>query len=84
LARAPEQPKIFMSLREQISWYQHRKRVLPGITGWAQINLSYDRDISDVRQKIRYDLEYIARVSAAEDLIMLCTVPVMVLGEGGW
>jgi lipopolysaccharide/colanic/teichoic acid biosynthesis glycosyltransferase len=81
----PEQPKIFMSLRDQISWYQQRQRVLPGITGWAQINLPYDRDISDVRQKVRYDLEYTARVSAAEDLrIMLHTVPVMVLGKGGW
>jgi lipopolysaccharide/colanic/teichoic acid biosynthesis glycosyltransferase len=81
----PEQPKIFMSLREQISWYQRRQRVLPGITGWAQINLPYDRDINDVRQKVRYDLEYTARVSAAEDLrIMLRTVPVMVLGKGAW
>jgi lipopolysaccharide/colanic/teichoic acid biosynthesis glycosyltransferase len=81
----PEQPKIFMSLREQISWYQQRQRVLPGITGWAQVNLPYDRDISDVRQKVRYDLEYTTRVSAAEDLrIMLRTVPVMVLGKGAW
>jgi lipopolysaccharide/colanic/teichoic acid biosynthesis glycosyltransferase len=81
----PEQPKIFMSLREQISWYQERQRVLPGITGWAQINLPYDRDINDVRQKVRYDLEYAARVSPAEDLrIMLRTVPVMVLGKGAW
>jgi lipopolysaccharide/colanic/teichoic acid biosynthesis glycosyltransferase len=81
----PEQPKIFQALREQVQRYPARQRVLPGITGWAQINQSYDRNIEDVRRKLRYDLEYVARVSAIEDLrIMLRTVPVVVLGKGAW
>src|SRR5438552_17148428 len=33
----PEQPAIFVHLREQIEGYQRRQRVRPGITGWAQI-----------------------------------------------
>jgi lipopolysaccharide/colanic/teichoic acid biosynthesis glycosyltransferase len=81
----PEQPMIFHSLRAQVQRYPARQRVLPGITGWAQINQPYDRDIEDVRRKLRYDLEYAARVSAVEDLrIMLRTVPVVVLGKGAW
>jgi lipopolysaccharide/colanic/teichoic acid biosynthesis glycosyltransferase len=81
----PEQPKIFRALREQVQRYPARQRVLPGITGWAQINQSYDRDIEDVRRKLRYDLEYATRVSAIQDLrIMLRTVPVVVLGKGAW
>jgi lipopolysaccharide/colanic/teichoic acid biosynthesis glycosyltransferase len=81
----PEQPRIFMNLREQIEQYPERQRVLPGITGWAQINQSYDRDLDDVRRKVQLDLEYAARVSAMEDLrIMLRTVPVVVLGRGAW
>lgn len=81
----PEQPKIFMSLREQIDLYPRRQRVLPGITGWAQINQQYDQNLEDVRRKVQYDLEYTARVSATEDLkIMLRTLPVMVFGKGGW
>jgi lipopolysaccharide/colanic/teichoic acid biosynthesis glycosyltransferase len=81
----PEQPQLFMSLRDQVERYQERQRVLPGITGWAQINQQYDQDIEDVRNKVRYDLEYAARSSAMEDLrIMLLTVPVMVRGQGGW
>jgi lipopolysaccharide/colanic/teichoic acid biosynthesis glycosyltransferase len=81
----PEQPRIFKDLRDQVERYPERQRVLPGITGWAQVNLAYDTDIEDVRQKVYYDLEYAARVSAAEDLkIMLRTVPVMLFGKGGW
>src|SRR2546422_9906981 len=49
----PEQPAIFVDLREQIEGYQRRQRVRPGITGWAQINLPYDRTVDDVRRKLR-------------------------------
>jgi lipopolysaccharide/colanic/teichoic acid biosynthesis glycosyltransferase len=81
----PEQPTIFVYLREQIEGYQRRQRVRPGITGWAQINQGYDTSVDDVRRKVRYDLEYIRRQSALEDLrIMARTLPVMVLRRGGW
>jgi len=79
----PEQPTIFVYLREQIEGYQRRQRVRPGITGWAQINQGYDTSVDDVRRKVRYDLEYIRRQSTLEDLkIMWRTVPVMVLRRG--
>ncbi len=81
----PEQPTIFVCLREQIEGYQRRQRVRPGITGWAQINQGYDTSVDDVRRKVRYDLEYIRRQSTLEDLrIMFRTVPVMLLRRGGW
>src|SRR6266487_3615985 len=79
----PEQPDIFVYLREQIESYPRRQRVRPGITGWAQVNQGYDTSVDDVRHKVRYDLEYIRRQSALEDLkIMLRTVPVMLLRRG--
>ncbi|HEX4629188.1 MAG TPA: sugar transferase [Gemmatimonadales bacterium] len=79
----PEQPAIFVYLREQIEGYQRRQRVRPGITGWAQINLGYDRTVDDVRNKVRFDLEYIRRQSPPEDLrIMVRTLPVMLFGRG--
>jgi len=81
----PEQPAIFVYLREQIEGYQRRQRVRPGITGWAQINQGYDQSVEDVRRKVAYDLEYIRRQSAIEDLrIMLRTIPVIVFRRGGW
>ena len=81
----PEQPSIFVYLREQIQEYQRRQRVLPGITGWAQINRSYDSSVHDVREKLNYDLDYIRQRSALEDLkIMLLTPAVMLGGRGAW
>jgi lipopolysaccharide/colanic/teichoic acid biosynthesis glycosyltransferase len=81
----PEQPDIFRDLRTQIDYYANRQRVLPGITGWAQINQHYDRSIEDVRRKVRYDLEYIHRCSPVEDLkIVLKTVPVVLFQRGAW
>jgi len=81
----PEQPALFVYLREQIEGYQRRQRVRPGITGWAQVNQGYDCSVDDVRRKLTCDLAYIRRQSALEDLrIMLRTVPVMLFRRGGW
>ncbi|NNM33267.1 MAG: sugar transferase [Gemmatimonadetes bacterium] len=80
----PEQPEIFRSLRDQIDRYPERQKVLPGITGLAQVNQSYDRTIEDVKSKVDYDLEYIRRKGPVHDvLIMLKTLPV-VLKRLGW
>ena len=81
----PEQPKIFADLRTSVARYARRQRVLPGITGWAQVNQSYDRTLADVRRKLQLDLEYIENCSAGADLkIMLRTIPVIVFQRGGW
>lgn len=81
----PERPSIFVRLREDIQLFPVRQRVKPGITGWAQINRSYDTDIEGVREKLRLDIEYLRSQSAMTDLgIMLKTVPVVLLRKGGW
>ena len=81
----PERPSIFAELRKDIPEYPLRQRVKPGITGWAQINRSYDACIEDVRQKVRLDLEYVRRQGVFEDLrIMSMTLPVMLFRRGGW
>jgi lipopolysaccharide/colanic/teichoic acid biosynthesis glycosyltransferase len=79
----PEQPGIFEELRGQIHNYQQRQSVLPGITGWAQVNQSYDQCLDDVQRKIDLDLEYIDRRSITEDVkIMAKTLPVMLFRRG--
>jgi lipopolysaccharide/colanic/teichoic acid biosynthesis glycosyltransferase len=81
----PEQPRIFAELRERIPNYDRRQRVLPGITGWAQVNQPYDSCVDDVTRKVKYDLEYIERCSPLEDLkIILYTLPAVVVKRGGW
>lgn len=79
----PEQPGIFAELRREVSGYPERQRVLPGITGWAQVNLGYDTSVEDVKKKVELDLEYIDRRSATEDLVIMAkTMPVMVFRKG--
>jgi lipopolysaccharide/colanic/teichoic acid biosynthesis glycosyltransferase len=74
----PERPTIFADLKEKIPHYQHRQRVRPGITGYAQVNLEYDSTLEDVANKVRYDLDYVANQSVAADVyIMAKTLPVM-------
>jgi lipopolysaccharide/colanic/teichoic acid biosynthesis glycosyltransferase len=79
----PEQPTIFASLREQVESYSQRQRVLPGITGWAQVNQSYDTSVADVRRKVTLDLEYIQGQSVWRDVkILFLTIPVMLFKRG--
>jgi lipopolysaccharide/colanic/teichoic acid biosynthesis glycosyltransferase len=79
----PEQPRIFAELWTRVDQYALRQKVLPGITGLAQVSRPYDRTIRDVEAKVKLDLDYLGRRSPAEDVrIMLRTVPVM-FGGGG-
>lgn len=81
----PERPSIFVRLREEIALLPVRQRVKPGITGWAQINRSYDTDVESVREKLRLDVEYLQTQSIVTDLrIMARTVPVVLFRVGGW
>ena len=69
----------------QLSGYRDRQKVLPGITGWPQVNLGYDTSLDDVRKKVQADLEYIEGQSLLSDLkIMLLTAPVVIFRKGGW
>ncbi len=79
----PEQPDIFKDLRREVEGYHVRQRVLPGITGLAQVNHRYDQSLDDVKQKVEFDLEYLESCSPLKDLrIMAQTVPVVIFGKG--
>jgi lipopolysaccharide/colanic/teichoic acid biosynthesis glycosyltransferase len=81
----PERPSIFKELSETIPQYEARQLVKPGITGLAQVSQQYDQCLDDVRNKLRYDLEYVRSQSLFEDVrIMARTVPVVLLRRGGW
>lgn len=78
----PEQPGIFRQLDQQFQAYRRRQRVLPGITGLAQVELGYVTDVEGVGRKVQLDLEYIRRRSAPRDLLIMGrTVPVMLFGR---
>ena len=79
----PERPYFIAEWVQRLSSYHQRSCVLPGITGWAQVNHHYGGCFEDVCEKLRYDLYYIRRRSWALDLDTLRrTVGVIVHGRG--
>lgn len=77
----PERPTHVIQLRDAIADYSLRQQVRPGITGWAQINQSYDRSLDDVRRKVDLDLEYIRERSVFRELEIMARTPLVMLGD---
>jgi len=78
----PERPELVAQLRDQVSGYERRLSIKPGITGLAQIRAGYDRTVRDVRRKVRLDCLYIRRMCWWVDfLIIVGTLGRVLLGE---
>ncbi len=61
----------------------HRTMVLPGITGWAQVNSGYAGTTQEEINKLSYDLYYIKHLSFDLDtLIILSTIGTVLFGRG--
>lgn len=79
----PERPEFVKVLTEQIPFYGERHSVLPGITGWAQINHKYGDTIKDTITKLEFDLYYLKHLSLSLDMyIAFHTIKVMLLRKG--
>ena len=79
----PERPHFVNQFARRIPGYRDRLGTLPGITGLAQVEHSYDGSEADVRRKLTYDLEYLRRTSIKDDLwILVRTLYVMVTRRG--
>src|SRR5574340_367444 len=63
----PERPEFVKVLSERIPYYPQRHAVLPGITGWAQVNYKYGETFEDAVRKLEYDLYYIKHRSLSLD-----------------
>jgi putative colanic acid biosynthesis UDP-glucose lipid carrier transferase len=69
--------------RKLVSGYMLRHKVRPGITGLAQVNglRGETRDIEKMRQRVRYDLEYLKHWSLGLDLRILIKTALIVLTD---
>jgi len=79
----PERPEFVGLLNDSISFYHLRHYVLPGITGWAQVNYPYGASLEDARRKLQYDLYYVCNASPLLDLrTLLRTARVALFRQG--
>jgi sugar transferase (PEP-CTERM system associated) len=79
----PERPEFVRVLSEQIPFYGERHSVLPGITGWAQINHKYGDTMEDTITKLEFDLYYLKHLGLSLDMyIAFHTVKVMLMQKG--
>ena len=79
----PERPEFVGLLNESVSFYHLRHYVLPGITGWAQVNYPYGASLEDARRKLQYDLYYVCNASPLLDLrTLLRTARVVLFRQG--
>jgi lipopolysaccharide/colanic/teichoic acid biosynthesis glycosyltransferase len=70
----PERPEFVPTLDATIPRYGERLRILPGVTGLAQVQLPPDTDLGSVRRKLVCDLVYVERMSPWLDFrILLAT-----------
>ena len=79
----PERPEFVVELKKSIPFYDLRNTVMPGITGWAQINYRYGASEEDALEKLQYDLFYIKNLGLILDMqILFKTVKVVLFGSG--
>nr|WP_241468807.1 sugar transferase [Campylobacter sputorum] len=68
---------------KEIPYYNERHVVRPGITGLAQVNYPYGKNLYDTRQKLMYDLYYIKHWSIwLEIKIIFKTIKIMINKKG--
>lgn len=67
----PERPEFVARLTEAIPFYAFRSAVLPGISGWAQVNVPYAATLADHRRKLEFDLYFIRERSTRLYLLTL-------------
>jgi len=79
----PEALLLGQEYARDIPHFELRGIVLPGITGWAQINQGYAHDADGMRAELEYDLYYRKHCSLWLDLVIILRTLAVVLGGIG-
>lgn len=79
----PEAAVLSQWYQEEIPFYRYRHIVVPGLTGWAQVNQGHVTDVNDVTEKLYYDFYYIKNFSLWMDLLIINRTIMTVLSGFG-
>jgi len=79
----PERQYFIDQIVQIAPHYKHLNKVRPGITSLGQVKYGYAQNVSEMVERLKYDILYIENMSFAMDLrILLYTILVMVQGRG--
>ena len=79
----PEQIAFDRQFESEIPYYGYRKKLAPGITGWAQVMYQYAETKEEMMTKLSYDLYYVKNQDLLFDLkIILLTIEAVVFRRG--
>lgn len=79
----PERQFFIDQIIEKAPIYKRLHRVKPGITSWGQIKYGYAEDVSEMIDRMKFDILYLENMSLGLDIkIMFNTVLIMIQGRG--
>ena len=79
----PERQFFINQIIEKAPHYKHLHKIKPGITSWGQVKYGYAENVSQMVERLKYDIIYLENMSLFVDFkILIYTVLIVLQGRG--